>query len=83
MAGQLVGHPAADRAKHKFLTFELDFLAILLLRFALSIFSNGPGSNLSNRLGPISLYALLKNLRSAQGRPHEHPNLGKPENLEF
>ena len=62
MAGELVGHPAANGQMYDFSTFELDFLGILLSVFALSIFSETRDPDLSNGLGPISVYALLKKL---------------------
>ena len=62
MAGELVGHPAANGQMYDFPTFGFDFLAILLLVFALSIFSETRDPDLSNGLGPISVYALLKKL---------------------
>ena len=36
-------------------------------------FSETRDPDLSNGLGPISVYALLKKLSGVQGRPHEHP----------
>ena len=58
-------------------------LAIPLLVLALAIFSETTGSDVSNGVGLVSVYALLKKLSGVQARPHEQPNLGKPENLEF
>ena len=47
------------------------------------IFSETTGSDLSNGLGLVSVYAFSKKLFWVQAHPHEHPNLEKPENLEF
>ena len=68
MAGELVGPATANGQIRKFSTFELDFLGILLLVLALSIFSETRDPDLSNGLGPISVYALLKKLSWVQGR---------------
>ena len=38
-------------------TFELDFLAILLLLFDETIFSETTGADLSNGVGLVSVYA--------------------------
>ena len=62
MAGELVGRPPATGQMWIFFTFEFDFLGILLVDFALSIFSETRDPDLSNGLGPISVYALLKKL---------------------
>ena len=64
-------------------TFEFDFLAIPLLVWALAIFSETTGSDLSNGVGLVSVYASLKKLQVLQAHPYEHPNLGNHENLEF
>ena len=83
MAGELVGPAAANGQMWESSTFEFDVLGIPLVDLALSIFLETKMPDLSNGVGPISVYALLKKLSGVQGRPHEHPNLGKPENLEF
>ena len=57
MAGELVGHPAGNGQIRKFRPFNLDFLAILLLVLALTIFSETTGSDLSNGAGLVSVYA--------------------------
>ena len=62
MAGELVDHPAGNGQMCKISTFELDFLAIPLLVLALTIFSETTGSDLSNGVGLVSVYALLKKL---------------------
>ena len=46
-------------------------------------FSNTTGCDMSNGVGLVSVYALWKKLAGVQGRPHEHPNPEKHENLEF
>ena len=67
MAGELVDHPAANGQMCKISTFEFDFLAILLVDFALSIFSETRSPDLSNGIGPMSVYAFHKKLLGAQG----------------
>ena len=62
-------HPAADRGKHKMSTFQLDFLAILLLLFDETMFSETTGSDLSNGVGLVSVYALLKKYRAIKLSP--------------
>ena len=69
MAGELVGQPTAKGQIRKIWTFELDFLAILLLVFALSVFSETRDSDLSNGLGLVSVDASLKKLSGVQAQP--------------
>ena len=69
MAGELVDRPPGTGQIHKISTFGFDFLAILLFVFALSVFfSETRDLDLSNGVGPISVYALLKKLSGFQGR---------------
>ena len=62
MAGELVRPTPAVQQIHDFSTFKFDFLAILLLLFDETIFSETTGSDLSNGVGLVSVYVLLKTL---------------------
>ena len=62
MAGELVDHPAGNGQMYKFSTFEFDFLAILFLVLALTVFSETRSSDLSNGIGLVSVYAFYKKL---------------------
>ena len=68
MAGELVGPAAANGQMWKFSTFELDFLAILLLLFDETIFSETRSPDLSTGVGFVSAYASQNNLCVVQGR---------------
>ena len=62
MAGERVANPAANGQICGIRVRFVDFLAILLLVVALSIVSETRDSDLSNGLGLVSVYALLKKL---------------------
>ena len=62
MAGELVANPAGNGQIYGIRARFVDFLAILLLVFALSFFSETRDSDLSNGLGLVSVHALLKKL---------------------
>ena len=80
MAGELVANPAANGQIYGIRTRFVNFLAILLLVFALSIFSETRDSDLSSGLGPISPYAFSKKLSVVQGQPLSTET---PENLKI
>ena len=68
MAGELVRQPPADGQIHKNWSRFVGYLAIPLLLFDANIFSETRDYDLSNGVGPVSVYASWKKLLGHQGR---------------